>query len=106
MSRPTLPPAARGGIFITRVIGVDITHQRLPMRAGQPARLRDLGYDEIWLQNWLVADPARLGLGDVRIVALELSAPRGGILAADGDTYYSVEVQLGEVDASHGFRVF
>jgi hypothetical protein len=28
------------------------------------------------------------------------------ILAADGDTYYSVEVQLGEVDASHSFRVF
>jgi hypothetical protein len=79
------------------------------MRAGQPARLRDLGYDEIWLQNWLVADPARLGLGDVRIVAQELTAPRGGsldILAADGDIYYSVEVQLGEVDASHSFRVF
>jgi hypothetical protein len=45
-------------------------------------------------------------LGDVRIVALELTAPRGGILAADGDTYYSVEVQLREVDASHSFRVF
>ena len=99
----------RGGIFITRVVGVSITPQRLPMRAGQQARLRDLGYDEIWLQNWLVADPARLGLGDVRIVAQELTAPRGGsldILAADGDTYYSVEVQLGEVDASHSFRVF
>ena len=39
------------------------------MRAGQPARLRDLGYDEIWLQNWLADDPARLGLGEVRIVA-------------------------------------
>ena len=78
------------------------------MRAGQPARLRDLGYDEIWLQNWLVADPARLGLSDVRIVALELTAPRGGsldILAADGDAYYSVEVQFGEVDASHSLRV-
>jgi hypothetical protein len=83
--------------------------QRLPMHAGQPARLRDLGYDEIWLQNWLAADPARLGLGDVRIIAQELNAPRGGsldILAADGDTYYSIEVQLGEVDASHSFRVF
>jgi hypothetical protein len=83
--------------------------QRLPMRAGQPVQLRELGYDEIWLQNWLAADPARLGLGQVRIVAQELSAPRGGsldILAADGDIYYSVEVQLGEVDASHSFRVF
>jgi hypothetical protein len=79
------------------------------MRAGQVAKLRDLGYDEIWLQNWLAADPARLGLGEVKIIAQELTAPRGGsldILAADGDTYYSVEVQLGEVDASHSFRVF
>jgi hypothetical protein len=79
------------------------------MRAGQPVRLRDLGYDETWLQNWLAEDPARLGLGQVRVVAQELSAPRGGsldILATDGDTYYSVEVQLGEVDASHSFRVF
>lgn len=79
------------------------------MRAGKPAQLRDLGYNEIWLQNWLAADPARLGLGEVQIVAQELSAPRGGsldILARDGDTYYSVEVQLGEVDASHSFRVF
>lgn len=39
----------------------------------------------------------------------ELTAPRGGsldTLAADGDACYSVEVQLGEVDASHSFRVF
>jgi hypothetical protein len=59
------------------------------MRAGQPAKLRDLGYDEIWLQNWLADSPARLGLGEVRIVAQELTAPLGGsldILAADGDT--------------------
>jgi hypothetical protein len=80
--------------------------QKLPMRAGQSAKLRDLGYDEIWLQNWLAEDPTRLGLGEVRIIAQELTAPRGGsldILAADGDTYYSVEVQLGEVDASHSF---
>jgi hypothetical protein len=44
----------------------------------------------MWLQNWLVTDPARLGLGQVRVVAQELTAPRGGsldILAADGDTY-------------------
>ncbi len=88
---------------------VSNNQQPLPMRAGQPARLRDLGYDEIWLQNWLAADPSRLGLGEVRIIAQELTAPRGGsldILAADGDIYYSIEVQLGEVDASHSFRVF
>jgi hypothetical protein len=81
------------------------------VHAGQPARLRDLGYDEIWLQNWLAGDPTRLGLGEVTILAQELTQTRGGSLdilaaSADGDTYYSVEVQLGEVDAPHGFRVF
>jgi hypothetical protein len=81
------------------------------VHAGQQARLRDLGYDEIWLQNWLAGDPIRLGLGEVTVVAQELTQPRGGSLdilaaSADGDTYYSVEVQLGEVDAPHGFRVF
>ena len=83
--------------------------ERAPLHAGRSARLRDLGYDEIWLQNWLAEDPSRLGLGDVAVLAQELSSPRGGsldILAADGDTYYSIEVQLGEVDASHSFRVF
>jgi hypothetical protein len=85
--------------------------RRAPLHAGQPARLRDLGYQEIWLQNWLTADPSRLGLGDVTILAQELTSPSGGSLdilaaSADGDTYYSVEVQLGEVDASHSFRVF
>src|SRR6478672_6125844 len=68
--------------------------ERAPVHAGAAARFRELGYDEIWLQNWLSAEPGRMGLGPV------------DILAADGDTYYSVEVQLGEVDASHGFRVF
>jgi hypothetical protein len=94
---------------IATVVTVSNNLPRLPMHAGKPAQLRDLGYDEIWLQNWLAADPAILGLGEVQIVAQELSAPRSGsldILARDGDTYYSVEVQLGEVDASHSFRVF
>ncbi len=81
---------------------------RPPLNAGTAARLRDLRYDEIWLQNWLAEDPSRLGPGDVRVLAQELTQTSGGsldILAADGDTYYSIEVQLGEVDASHGFRV-
>jgi hypothetical protein len=88
-----------------------VAPERAPLHAGQPAQLRDLGYDEVWLQNWLAADPTRLGLGEVTILAQELTSPRGGSLdilatSADGDTYYSIEVQLGEVDASHGFRVF
>jgi hypothetical protein len=85
--------------------------ERAPVHSGQPTSLRQLGYDEIWLQNWLADDPTRLGLGEVTIRGQELTSPRGGTLdilaaSADGDTYYSIEVQLGEVDASHGFRVF
>src|SRR4029450_2334431 len=81
---------------------------RTPVHAAQPVRLREPGYDEQWLQDWLAADPSRLGLGQVVVLAQELTHATGGsldILAADGDTYYSIEVQLGEVDASHGFRV-
>jgi hypothetical protein len=90
---------------------IEGTSDRAPVHAGQPRRLRELGYDEIWLQNWLATDPGRLGLGEVTVLAQELTSPRGGSLdilaaSADDDTYYSVEVQLGEVDASHGFRVF
>jgi len=83
---------------------------RAPVHAGQPTRLRELGYDEIWLQNWLAEGPERLGLGEITVLAQELTSPHGrgslDILAHDGDTYYSVEVQLGEIDASHSFRVF
>lgn len=78
------------------------------IHAGHQLRFVDLGHDEIWLQNWLSADASRLGLGNVRVLAQELTQGKGGsldILAADGDRYYSIEVQLGEIDASHGFRV-
>jgi hypothetical protein len=74
---------------------------------GKPLKVTDLGQNEIWLQNWIAEDASRLGLGDVRVLAQELNLGKGGsldILAADGDRYYSIEVQLGEVDASHGFR--
>jgi hypothetical protein len=84
---------------------------RVPLFPGQPGTLRALGYDERWLQDWLAADPTRLGLGDVTIIDQEQNQGHGGLLdllALDrgSDTYYSVEVQLGEIDASHSFRVF
>ncbi len=73
--------------------------------------LKAVGCDEYWLQDWLVADPTRLGLGPITIKAKELRqyGGRGGrldILAYDAalDTYYEVEVMLGECDADHGFR--
>lgn len=74
--------------------------------------LRALGRDEKWLQDWFVANPKRLGIGNVVIKAKELRqyTGRGGrldILAynASLDTYYEIEVMLGECDADHGFRV-
>lgn len=76
-----------------------------------PTTLKLVGCDEYWLQDWIVADPTRLGLGQVTIKAKELRqyAGKGGrldILAYDAalDTYYEVEVMLGECDADHGFR--
>lgn len=70
-----------------------------------------IGRDEYWLQDWIVADPTRLGLGQVTIKAKELRqyGGKGGrldVLAYDAalDTYYEVEVMLGECDADHGFR--
>src|SRR4051794_18468394 len=80
-----------------------------PVHAGQLVTLGELGRNEHWLQDWLVADLRRLGLGPLSLVEQEQTQSGGGsldILAATGDTYYSVEIQLGEVDASHGFRVF
>lgn len=70
-------------------------------------RLRDRDYDEYWLQDQLTDNPALLGLGDLTLVAKEPRHAGGGyldLLFADGDTYYSVEVQLGGIDASHAFR--
>jgi hypothetical protein len=79
--------------------------------ASQTTTLRAVGRDEYWLQDWLVNDPTRLGLGQVTIKAKELRqhGVKGGrldILAYDAalDTYYEVEVMLGECDADHGFR--
>lgn len=81
----------------------------VPVQAGRLVRLKDIGRNEFWLQDWLCADLSRLGLGPLKLVEQEQTQAGGGnldILATAGDTYYSVEVQLGEVDASHSFRVF
>ena len=74
-------------------------------------RLRSLGRDEKWLQQWLKEDPSRLGLGNISFKRCELIqyGGKGGRLdilayAADIDTYYEIELMLGECDADHGFR--
>jgi hypothetical protein len=74
--------------------------------------LRAIGKDEQWLHEWIVKKPTRLGLGELTIKSSELIhyKNKGGrldILAYRGDldTYYEIEVMLGECDADHGFRV-
>src|SRR5712691_7864928 len=73
--------------------------------------LRAIGKDERWLHEWIKEKPTRLGLGPIVIKRSELTQSKnnGGrldILAyrADIDTYYEIEVMLGECDADHGFR--
>lgn len=88
---------------------VEVQSNSIAIHPGQLVSLREAGRNEYWLQDWLVSDLSRLGLGPLSLVEQEQTQTGGGnldILAAAGDTYYSVEVQLGEVDASHGFRVF
>jgi hypothetical protein len=70
-------------------------------------RLRALGHDEYWLQDQLAADAALLGLGELTLVTQELHQSGGGyldLLLERDEIYFSVEVQLGGLDASHAFR--
>jgi hypothetical protein len=73
--------------------------------------LRAIGKDEAWLEQWVLEKPSRLGLGDVRIhknqrIHYKNSGGRLDLLAyrSDLDTYYEIEIMLGECDSDHGFR--
>src|SRR5580658_7981197 len=83
----------------------------IPIVSSRLSTLRAVGRDEYWLQESIAKDPTLLGLGPVTLKAKELRqhVNKGGrldILAYDAalDTYYEVEVMLGECDADHGFR--
>lgn len=87
------------------------TDHRTPAPAGSLTRLPSLGYDERWLRDRLAHAPRTLGLGKSKVIDQEQRQSGGGgldLLAVDGetDTYYSIEVQLGKIDALHSFRVF
>lgn len=74
-----------------------------------PAKLRDLGLDERWLQDRIAEDPSILGLGDVQVLRKERRQPTKGridFLLHDPDSgvRYTVEVMLGSVDPSHIIR--
>ena len=39
-----------------------------PLPIGKTVRIRDCGYDEVWLQDQIVANPSCLGLGDLGVM--------------------------------------
>lgn len=76
---------------------------------GKNLRIRDCGYDEVWLQDQIVANPASLKLGDLEVVMRERVQSSGGrldILLKDpeDDAMYEVEVMLGDTDETHIIR--
>lgn len=73
--------------------------------------LKETGFDENWVHKWIEDKPERLGIGPFDIVAQELHQykNKGGRLDLLGynkliNTYYEIEVMLGECDSDHGFR--
>jgi hypothetical protein len=75
--------------------------------SGAVATLTDLGRDEGCLQGWLKEEPGRLGLGALSVdpSTAEDGAMDGTFVASQDGRCFSVDVQLGELDASHGFGV-
>jgi hypothetical protein len=72
-------------------------------------RIRDCGFDEFWLQDQIVTNPACLGLGELEVITRERQQASGGrldILMKDpeDDSMYEVEVMLGETDETHIIR--
>jgi len=72
-------------------------------------RIRECGFDEFWLQDQIVANPACLGLGELDVITRERQQASGGrldILLKDpeDDSMYEVEVMLGETDETHIIR--
>lgn len=71
--------------------------------------IRDAGFDEYWLQDQIVENPAALRLGDLDAIATEKQQSSGGRLDIllknqEDDSMYEVEVMLGETDESHIIR--
>ena len=72
-------------------------------------RIRECGFDEFWLQDQIVSNPACLGLGELDVITRERQQANGGrldILLKDpeDDSMYEVEVMLGETDETHIIR--
>ena len=72
--------------------------------SGAVSTVTDLGKDEGWLRGWLEEEPGRLGLGQLEIGDAATDDERS-FVATDDERCFSVDVQLGEMEASRGFQV-
>lgn len=66
-------------------------------------------FNEKWLQNQIAQDPSLLNLGDLILKDIERKQSSGGRLDmlfedSEGETRYTVELQLGATDESHIIR--
>jgi hypothetical protein len=71
--------------------------------------IRKLGYDERWLEEQIIKDPALLGLGPLKVKGEQVIQPRAGrmdLLLADQqeDYFYETELMLEDLDESHIIR--
>ncbi|PWU13605.1 MAG: hypothetical protein C5B50_18940 [Verrucomicrobia bacterium] len=71
--------------------------------------IRELGHDEVWLQDQICKNPSILGFGDLEVLDKERRQLHGGRLDIllkdpDNDAMYEVEVMLGETDETHIIR--
>ncbi len=73
--------------------------------SGAVSTVSELGKDEAWLQGWLKEQPTRLGLGDLQVTDGAGDADARCFVATDEDRCFSVDVRLGEMEASHGFQL-
>ncbi len=66
-------------------------------------------FDEAWIRDLVARDPSLLGLGRVRLLAVERTLPGAGRMdllleSLPGDRRYVVELMLGRIDESHIVR--
>jgi hypothetical protein len=73
--------------------------------SGAVSTVTDLGKDEAWMQGWLKEQPDRLGLGELAVTNGASDDDSRTFVATDDDRCFSVDVQLGEMEASRGFQV-
>jgi len=73
--------------------------------SGAVSTVSELGKDEAWMKGWLKEQPTRLGLGELSVADGASDDDDHSFVATDDDRCFSVDVQLGEMDASRGFGV-